>query len=85
MTRHRRLYIAIAIIWAASLGAVRLAAQSWTQARMYRPLPEPKVMSGPDVGFRVEGMYGDVPTGTVVLRVNGQWVEARIGGPPFQR
>jgi hypothetical protein len=38
-------------------------------------------MSGADVGFRVEGFRGDTPSGTIVIRVNGAWVEAEIGGP----
>jgi hypothetical protein len=25
-------------------------------------------------------MYGEIPTGTVVINVNGRWVEARLGG-----
>ena len=34
----------------------------------------PTVLSGPDVGFRVEGMRGDTPVGTLVVKVNGRWV-----------
>ena len=45
-----------------------------------RPVP-PTVMSGPDVGFRVEAIDGDnTPLGHIVVRVDGKWVEARIGG-----
>ena len=42
-----------------------------------KPVP-PKVMTGPDVGFRVEGLRGSTPVGVVVVRVNGEWVEADI-------
>ena len=45
------------------------------------PLPEPKVLFGDDVGFRVEGMRGEVPTGVIVIKVNGNWVEVQVGGP----
>jgi hypothetical protein len=39
--------------------------------------PEPRVISGSDLGFRVEGQRGDgTPTGQLVVRINGQWVEA---------
>jgi hypothetical protein len=34
------------------------------------------VLSGPDLGFRVEGQTPDAkPYGKFVVRVNGQWVE----------
>jgi hypothetical protein len=34
-------------------------------------------MSGSDIGFRVEGVDPRTgnPTGTLMLRVNGEWVE----------
>ena len=38
----------------------------------------PKVMTGADVGFRVEGLRGNTPVGRVVVRVNGQWVDAEV-------
>lgn len=38
----------------------------------------PKVMTGSDVGFRVEGIRGNTPVGTLVVKVNGEWVEADI-------
>ena len=49
---------------------------SANQARRYVPFAAPKVMSGEDLGFRVEGMYGEQPVGGLVIRVNGNWVEA---------
>jgi hypothetical protein len=49
------------------------------QARRPNPLPEPVVLSGADVGFRVEGMIFDVPVGRLVVRLNGQWVEPQFG------
>lgn len=85
MSIQSRIYLVISVLWVASLVAVGVAAQGQTQAREYRPLPEPKVMSGADLGFRVEAMYGEVPTGVIVLRVNDRWVEARVGGNPLVR
>jgi len=40
---------------------------------------EQRVLSGADIGFRVEGSDPRTgqPTGTWVVRVNGRWVEAR--------
>jgi hypothetical protein len=54
---------------------------SRAQAQPWTPLTEPTVVAGDDVGFRVEWMNNRVPTGTIVIRLNGQWVEARIGEP----
>ena len=39
----------------------------------------PRVMSGADLGFRVEGLRGGTAVGTIVIKVNGEWVEAEIG------
>jgi hypothetical protein len=35
-------------------------------------------MTGSDVGFRVEGIRGGTPVGTLVVKVNGEWVEADL-------
>ena len=53
----------------------------WVQAQALAvdPVP-PRVMTGSDLGFRVEGLRGDKPVGTIVVRVDGQWVEAELGG-----
>jgi hypothetical protein len=75
-----RNWFIIGIVWVASLVGVAAGVSAQAQARMYQPLPEPKVLSGADVGFRVDGMYGETPSGTIVIRVNDRWVDARIGG-----
>ena len=41
----------------------------------------PRIMSGGDVGFRVEGLRGGTPVGTIVVQVNGQWVAAEVAPP----
>ena len=48
----------------------------WTfaQSRQTQPVT-PMVLSGPNVGFRVEATKGNTPVGRLVVRVNGQWVE----------
>ena len=39
-------------------------------------LPEPRVLSGDDIGFRVEGRdRSGNPTGTLVVRINDEWRE----------
>ena len=72
-----RTLVIVGVLWCGSLLGVGVLAQS----REYRSIPEPRVLTGGDLGFRVDGMYGEVPTGTVVVRVNGQWVEAMVGKP----
>ena len=58
------------------LGAI-LAAGKWAQAQAPQP-PAPTIVSGSDVGFRVDPDWtrrkGKL-TGTWVVRINGQWVE----------
>ena len=80
MTKH----IVVGILWALSLMVVAAVVAS-AQARAYRPLPEPRFFTGADVGFRVEGMHGDTPTGPVVIRINDNWVEANVGAPMVVR
>ncbi len=43
------------------------------------PVP-PRVVSGGDVGFRIESMKGGTPVGTLVVKVNGEWVAADFSG-----
>ena len=35
------------------------------------------VISGGDIGFRPEGWNGKARTGTWVVRINGEWVDAQ--------
>jgi len=62
----------VAVLWVVSLvvaGAV-VAAQSSRR--------EPAaVISGSDIGFRPEGWNGKARTGTWLVRINGEWVEAQ--------
>lgn len=55
--------------WLGSLAVVGLWAQTLTPS-------EPKMISGGDIGFRVEKMERGTPVGRLMVRVNGQWVEA---------
>lgn len=34
------------------------------------------ILSGADLGFRVDRMRADGPVGTFMVRINGKWVEA---------
>ena len=35
------------------------------------------VFSGDDLGFRISGVQGEARTGTLVVKIDGKWVEAR--------
>ena len=68
--------------WVLSLALVAVAASAVTAQSNRAPQinrTPPRVLSGADVGFRVEGtdMSGK-PVGTLVVRINGDWVE--VGG-----
>ena len=73
--------VIVAVLWIASLLGVGVVTFAQSQAKELRPLREPRVLTGGDIGFRVDGIYGEMPTGTIVIRVNGQWVEAMVGKP----
>jgi hypothetical protein len=63
------------LLWFASLVAVAVVTASITLAQT-RPT-EPRIVSGSDVGIRIEGTDSRTgnPTGTLVVRLNGDWVE----------
>ena len=76
-----RTIVSLALLWVVSLFAVAsvVKAQVFEQPR---PLPEPRIVSGADLGFRIEADQRGVPVGKVVVRIDGRWVEARIGSTP---
>jgi hypothetical protein len=58
-------------------------AGGWVSAQvMPQPLDTPVVLSGNDVGFRVEARRGSRAVGHIVVRVDGRWIEAEL--PPFE-
>jgi hypothetical protein len=72
--RIRRLIWVFVVVLIALTGA-------WTYAQSLQVTPvTPTVVSGPDLGFRVVGNRGGTPVGTLVIKMNGQWVEVEIGG-----
>jgi len=63
--------VIIAVLWIFSLISIGVIASS-AQARR-----EPDaVISGSDIGFRPDGWRGKARTGTWVVRINGEWVDA---------
>ena len=64
------------------LGAGALVfAQAVQQVQVVRPDPVlPVVLSGSEIGFRMVARSGDKAVGQLVVRVDGQWVEAEFAG-----
>jgi hypothetical protein len=60
------------VLWVVSV--IAIAGLSVAQPRP-DALRAPRVISGDEIGFRVEGFKGGMPTGRLVIRVNGEWVE----------
>ena len=73
----------VVILWALSLGG----AAAWS-ARAQENLPPDvvvvrevgHVLSGPDIGFRVQRMERGRALGTLVVKMGDEWVE--VGGMP---
>ena len=63
----------VVLVWIASLAITAVLASA--QAR--RDTAPAAVISGGDIGFRPEGWNGRARTGTWVVRINGEWVEAQ--------
>jgi hypothetical protein len=74
-------YFAGGFLVALILSAATAWATSQSQLVAVNPVT-PRVLTGEDLGFRVEGLRGgSAPVGTVVLRIDGQWVEAEVKLP----
>ena len=63
------------------LGLTFNTGATWAVAQGSRVDP-PDVLSGGDIGFRVEGHKGVTPVGTLVVRIDGKWVEPEFAGGP---
>ena len=68
-------------------GGLVAATAAWASAQVTRPqaVPNPIVLSGSDLGFRVEAYEGNTPVGKLVVKVDGQWVEARFSSGGVKR
>jgi hypothetical protein len=65
-----RARILMALLWIGSLVFVGAIATAQTRR-------DPgQVISGADIGFRPEGWQGKARTGTWLVRINGEWVDA---------
>lgn len=68
-------------LWVLSLTVVAIFASAMT-AQVTRT--EPRVLSGNDIGFRMDSVEVRTgkPIGTLVVRVNGQWLEVKEAASP---
>ena len=71
MAKRKR--IALMFAWALSLIIVGAFAHAQTPAQRGAT---PTIISGSDLGFRVERQRGDHVYGTFLVRINGEWVVA---------
>jgi len=69
MTPQRLIWTLVAVL------LTMAATWTYTQAIGVNPVT-PTVLSGGDIGFRVEGDRGGTPIGTLVVKIDGQWVAA---------
>ncbi len=77
------------LVGLAVLTVLLAVAAAWVSAQVTRPpsakaldpmdLVAPTVISGSDLGFRLESKDGNVPIGKLVVRINGIWVDAQVG------
>ena len=67
----RRIRCSVLLIWLVSLVLTGILASAQTRREAGT------VISGDDIGFRPEGWNGKARTGTWVVRINGQWVDAQ--------
>ena len=80
MTRRVLILVALLLVLGFIAGGGTLA-QVAQEPALGDPLTltQPLVLSGPDVGFRVVRMDGEIPVGQIVVRIKGSWVAAETG------
>ena len=71
--RQRLAWLAVGVV----VSVVAFGLSGYAQG----PIQAPTVLSGPDLGFRLEGQFQNQPYGTLMVRVKGEWVEVRLGKP----
>ena len=79
-----RKWIGAGLISAATL----IGGGIWLHAQVQLPNARPEdgvVLSGNDLGFRVETSGPDGVTGRLMVRFNGKWVEAKSAGVGIKR
>ena len=80
-------------LWLLAICTAAAVSEGVTAQVQVQPFPsDPRILSGDDIGFRVDGQRRDsrmdrqtgrsapvtILTGRLMVRVNGQWVEAEM-------
>jgi hypothetical protein len=92
MSLRRRLLLTLAILTVFGLAEALLQGEQTTpqnknvaphlvvppQTPGTPPYPPPQIISGSDIGFRIDRQDRKGPVGTLMVRVNGLWVEAQF-------
>lgn len=73
----KRSYVAVLVLSLFAVVSAVVVGQSRTPSA-----GEPGVISGSDLGFRIDGYEGTRPVGTLVVRVSGRWVEPKAAMQP---
>ena len=60
----------------AAIAVVVVGATVVPLAQGQRAQQDSKIVSGSDFGFRIERMDGNRAAGTLMVKINGQWIEA---------
>jgi hypothetical protein len=61
----------------AGVSAITYAQVATVQLKQTAPA-QPEVLSGADIGFKVQGHRNGKPVGTLVVRENGEWREVEF-------
>jgi hypothetical protein len=69
-----------ALVWGIVF-IIGLSFYAWAQAPA-KPAVPGSVLSGGDIGFRVQSSGGKNVVGRLVVRVNGEWVDAQFASGP---
>ena len=71
--------LAVIVLVAAAIAHAQIGALPSPVTPPGFPVQHP-VISGEDLGFRIESMDGNKPVGRLVIRRDGQWVPVELGG-----
>jgi len=75
----RRHLVALVLALLASFGFGSWASAQWFEPA--EPVEPPVVLSGSDLGLRVEARRGEAILGSLVIRIDGEWVAVGERGP----
>lgn len=75
------MFMRLPVIVIAALVLLSLGALAGAQVFSFRRVDPAIVLSGSDVGFRIVGHDGTRPMGSLVVRIDGNWVPVKDAPP----